>query len=244
MFPIPPPLNVNRLRVLLAVAMSALLLVAVTPARATAVLDTMAQRMKACTVCHGAEGRATAQGYFPRIAGKPAGYLFEQLRAFRDGRRSQQTMNEFVAHMSDDYLREIAEYFAGLELPYPPPQTRGAVPAVLAQGQSLVLRGDVARGLPACSACHGEAMTGVLPAVPGLLGLPRDYLVAQLGAWRTGLRKAVEPDCMATIARRLSEAEIAALATWLSAQPVPGAGKPAPALVGPRPPLDCGSGWR
>ena len=40
----------------------------------------MAQRVLACTGCHGPEGRAAADGYYPRIAGKPAGYLFNQLR--------------------------------------------------------------------------------------------------------------------------------------------------------------------
>lgn len=222
-------------------AAAALLLAAAVEA---APAEAMAQRMKACTVCHGAEGRATAQGYFPRIAGKPAGYLFEQLIAFRDGRRSQQTMNEFVAHMSDEYLREIAEHFAALELPYPPPGTRDASPSVLALGRTMVRQGDPVRSLPACTSCHGEAMTGVLPAVPGLLGLPRDYLLAQLGAWRTGLRRASAPDCMATIARRLSGDEIAALATWLSAQPVPGNGRPAVAPPVSPPAMECGSGGR
>lgn len=39
----------------------------------------MAQRLQACTPCHAREGVATADGYFPRIAGKPEAYLFEQL---------------------------------------------------------------------------------------------------------------------------------------------------------------------
>jgi cytochrome c553 len=33
-------------------------------------------------------------------------------------------------------------------------------------------------------------MTGVAPHIPGLLGLPRDYLNAQLGAWKAGQRRA------------------------------------------------------
>jgi cytochrome c553 len=47
-------------------------------------------------------------------------------------------------------------------------------------------------------------MTGRAPFVPGLLGLPRDYLNAQLGAWRTGQRRALAPDCMAEVARKLA----------------------------------------
>lgn len=57
------------------------------PARAAPFEDTMAQRMLACTGCHGAQGRAAPDGYYPRLAGKPAAYLFDQLLAFRDGRR-------------------------------------------------------------------------------------------------------------------------------------------------------------
>ena len=55
-----------------------------TPSR---VPDTMAQRLLACTACHGEQGRATPDGYFPRIAGKPAAYLHNQLRHFQAGRR-------------------------------------------------------------------------------------------------------------------------------------------------------------
>ena len=77
-------------------------------------------------------------------------------------------------------------------------------------------RGDPARDLPACTACHGAAMTGVRPAVPGLLGLPRDYLIGQLGAWQTGLRKAHAPDCMAQVAQRLAAPDIAAVAAVLA----------------------------
>lgn len=205
--------------------------------------DTMAQRMQACVVCHGKEGRSTNQGYFPRIAGKPAGYLYNQLVNFREGRRRNATMAYLVDHMSDAYLREIAEYFATLDLPYPPPQTTGAPAAVLARGEQLVRQGDPQRGIPACSQCHGAAMTGVNPAMPGLLGLPRDYLLAQFGAWRSGLRHAVAPDCMGEVARHLSGEDVTAAATWLSSQPVTAGPAPAAALPA-KLPLACGSGLR
>ena len=202
--------------------------------------DTMAQRMQPCSACHGKEGRATQQGFFPRIAGKPAGYLYNQLDNFRSGRRAYPTMTYFVEQMSDDYLHEIAEYFASLDLPYAPPQTVGAPADEIARGETLVRRGDPARGVPACVQCHGNAMTGVLPAVPGLLGLPRGYLVEQFGAWRTGQRKALAPDCMAKVATTLTPADITAVATWLASQPV--ALGPAAADTLARPlPLACGS---
>jgi cytochrome c553 len=203
--------------------------------------DTMAQRMQACTVCHGKEGRATNEGYFPRIAGKPAGYLYNQLLNFREGRRHNATMAYLVEHLSDDYLREIAHHFSALDLPYPPAQTSGAARSQLELGAQLVQRGDPKRDIPACVACHGQKMTGVEPAIPGLMGLPRDYVMGQLGAWRTGQRRASEPDCMATIARRLSPQDVSAVATWLSSQTPPADSKPARQATLPLP-LECGSG--
>jgi cytochrome c553 len=201
--------------------------------------DTLAQRVQACTPCHGAQGVATRDGYFPRIAGKPDGYLYRQLLNFRDGRRQNPAMARLVENLTDAYLQEIATHFAALDLPHEPPPVRAAPAQESARGAQLVRQGDTAHRLPACVACHGAAMTGVAPDVPGLLGLPRDYLIAQLGAWRTGLRRAHAPDCMADIARRLPQADIAAVATYLSQQPMPRDPRPARALPEPMP-LACG----
>lgn len=202
--------------------------------------DTIAQRVQACVTCHGKEGRATNAGWFPRIAGKPAGYLYNQLVNFRDGRRQNAAMAYLLDNLSDAYLREIAEYFASLDLPYPPPQTTGASASVLQRGEALVKRGDASRDLPACSACHGEALTGAAPTIPGLLGLPRDYITGQFAYWASGQRKAAAPDCMGHVVSRLSADDIRALATWLSSQPVPVPSHPAAAIPAPLP-IDCGS---
>jgi cytochrome c553 len=82
-------------------------------------------------------------------------------------------------------------------------------------------------------------MTGRAPFIPGLLGLPRDYLNAQLGAWRSGQRRALPPDCMAQVAERLSPEEIGAVSAWLAAQPVP-AHAAATTEAAPTLPLACG----
>lgn len=191
--------------------------------------DDMAQRVLACTSCHGAQGRAGPDGYYPRIAGKPAGYLYNQLLHFRDGRRHYGLMTNLVDPLSDAYLADIARHFASLDLPYPPPQPATAPAETLQRGRQLALQGDAEQRLPACASCHGKTLTGVQPGVPGLLGLPRDYLNAQLGAWRNGQRRAHAPDCMGDIARRLSAEDLSAVTSWLAAEPVPRDAKPAPA---------------
>ena len=189
----------------------------------------MAERTAACMACHGAQGRATSSGYFPRIAGKPEGYLYQQLRNFREGRRRNPAMNHMVAHLSDEYLKEMAGYFAAQHPPLAAPARPVLSAALLARGRELAYQGDAARKVPACVACHGQALAGQQPAIPGLLGLPRDYLTMQLGAWRGSARRAAAPDCMAHIATRLTAQDVAAVAGWLAAQPVADTMRPAPA---------------
>lgn len=201
--------------------------------------DTIAQRAVACAACHGEQGRATSEGFYPRIAGKPEGYLYNQLLNFRDGRRKNPAMTHMVSNQSNAYLLELARYFASLNPPYPP-AARSAVPQqVLERGRALALHGDAGRKVPACIACHGAQLTGVKPAIPGLLGLPRDYLNAQFGAWTNGTRKAASPDCMAQVTARMTAEDINAVSAWLSSQPLPTDMKPAAAIAKPLP-LPCG----
>jgi cytochrome c553 len=136
-------------------------------------------------------------------------------------------------------VREIAEYFAAQQVPY----ERSPVPrlsaSMLERGEVLATRGDPSRRIPACAACHGTQLTGVEPDVPGLVGLPYDYISAQLGSWRTHTRAMRAPDCMATIAGRLSEADLTAVSAWLATRVVPAdAHAQPPGSIDP--PLACG----
>ena len=209
--------------------LAALFILASSCAQGKGFEDSMAERTRACTACHGEQGRAGPDGYYPRLAGKPAGYLYNQLKNFAEGRRHYGLMTRVVDPMSEAYLREIADYFSSLKLPYPAPSTTASrqTPALLARGQQLALQGDAARQLPACMQCHGERLTGVQPNVPGLLGLPLDYLNAQLGAWQTHQRQALAPDCMAQVVERMNRSDLVAVATWLSSQPLPVDSSPA-----------------
>ena len=105
-------------------AAALLVLAGAAAAQAVAVPDSIAQRAAACVACHGKEGRATSEGYFPRIAGKPEAYLYIQLLNFRDGKRQYPAMTHMVAHLSDGYLREMSAYFAAQHPPYPAPGYR------------------------------------------------------------------------------------------------------------------------
>ena len=78
--------------------------------------NTMEARARGCATCHGPHGEGVKDLNFPRIAGKPAGYLLNQLRNFRDGQRSYPPMNYLVAYLHDDYLKDFADYFAAQSL--------------------------------------------------------------------------------------------------------------------------------
>jgi cytochrome c553 len=202
--------------------------------------DTMEARLRACTACHGALGEGTSNINFPRLAGKPAGYLYNQLVAFRLGRRSYPPMNYLLAYQSDNYLRAMADYFAEQTPPLPPPAIPIVSKDILALGRTLVTSGDPDRGIPACSGCHNPLFTGMEPAIPGLLGLRPAYISAQLGAWRYGTRTANPPDCMQFVAGLLTETDVTAVAAWLSTLSAPAQSAPVPrgSLAMP---LSCGS---
>ncbi len=209
------------------------------PALEPAAAD-MHERLAACTTCHGDQGQGMkGNEYYPHLAGKPAGYLLAQLQAFRDGRRAYVPMNWLMRNMDDAYLARIAGHFASL----PPQSSAEPVPigaADAARARELVERGDPQRGVPACAACHGVDLAGLQPGVPALIGLPPDYVVAQLGAWRTGARTAEAPDCMAEVARALDPRDLRRLGDWLATQ---GAGHSlAPAEAGSFSlPVACGN---
>ena len=190
--------------------------------------DTMAARVEACTPCHGNKGEGTNDVYFPRLAGKPAGYLYNQLVAFKNSRRKYPPMNYLLEFLPDAYLQQMADYFADQHPPLPPVAASDASQPVIQRGQSLVTRGDPQRQIPACGSCHGPALTGMEPGIPGLLGLRPNYISAQLGAWRYGTRTAKAPDCMQQVAARLTEEDVTAVAAWLANHPAPVNSAPAP----------------
>jgi cytochrome c553 len=203
-------------------------------------LDSVEARVQGCVTCHGQQGQGTANGYFPRIAGKPAGYLYNQLVAFRNGTRHYPPMNYLVAYLPDTYLKEMAEHFAAQRPAYNTQERPALSGAAAARGQMLVTAGDPKKGLPACIACHGVSLMGMEPGIPGLAGLRPAYVVGQLTRWKVGERRAAEPDCMKRIASRLTDEDISAVAGYLALQTPATNASPEPSnLV--RMPFACGS---
>lgn len=64
-----------------------------------------------CVGCHGANGNSVVPN-FPKLAGQHANYTIKQLKDFRDGFRKDATMATFAKGLTDQEIKEIAEYYA------------------------------------------------------------------------------------------------------------------------------------
>jgi len=194
-------------------SLGALCLAVMAPAVAS-VPDQTPAAVESCAYCHGYDGNVTSLR-FPRLAGQPAAYLARQLRDYRDGRRQGNGEMEPAAQdLSKRELDAVAAYFGA----QPVVTSTGRTPMVSALGEQLYQRGKP--GMVACIACHVPQSRPVPFDYPRLLGQNRDYVRRQLLAYRSGARSNDHLAVMRDIARRLSDAEIAALSDY-AAQAAP-----------------------
>ena len=168
-----------------------------------------------CLECHSKTG--DGQGYstgsdgkFARLDGQQTGYIIKQIQDFRDGKRKHDFMQMMARGISDEDLADITAYFSAL----PSMSSGAATPEGAAQ--QLYLHGDAARQLPACVSCHGENGKGVAGLAPVIGGQGKTYLAQQLQDWRNGSRNNSAGGVMNQFAKPLSDAEIEALARYVS----------------------------
>jgi cytochrome c553 len=164
-----------------------------------------------CAACHGADGNSPLPAN-PSLAGQHASYLYKQLSDYKAGRRKNAVMNGMVATLSDDDLRNLAAYFATQKHRPDAAKDRNLVAA----GQKLYRGGDRDTGLPACSGCHSPDGAGIPAQYPRLAGQHGDYTIAQLQYFRSGERGNDPNAMMRTIAARLSDKDMAALAEYIA----------------------------
>lgn len=172
----------------------------------------MPPHVAVCIGCHGVHGEGNVAAGFPRLGGTGAAYLSEQLANFASGRRSSAVMQPFAQALSPEQRETAAHYFSTLPAAAP---TDARLPATPSQtGAWLATRGRWNDGLPACVQCHGPGGTGVGQHFPPLAGQPAAYLARQLSDWKTGQRPPGPRNLMPAIAKKLSDAEITAVAEY------------------------------
>lgn len=165
----------------------------------------------ACGACHGLDGNS-ADATYPKLAGQNESYIARQLGQFKAGKRVNPIMAPFAATLSEQDMHDLGAYFASKQAT--PGQTDEAY---VARAQALYRAGDSKLGVPACMACHGPSGRGMAGAAyPQLSGQWADYVVAKFGEWRAGTSWGDDEQAkiMPDIAKRLSDADIAALASY------------------------------
>lgn len=197
-----------------------------------AIAKTGAGGAPACQTCHGAAGEGIAPSGFPRLAGQGAPYLQRQLDAFADGTRASPVMMPIAKALSAADRAAVAAYYAKLPAPVAPAAAASesasgsasapaptAAAASASVGTTLATRGRWADKLPACEQCHGPGGHGVGPDFPALAGQSATYLSNQLMAWKNGARPPGPMGLMAVVAKKLSDAEVRAVAEHYAALP-------------------------
>ncbi|MBX2867836.1 MAG: cytochrome c4 [Acidiferrobacterales bacterium] len=166
-----------------------------------------------CASCHGAEGISNSPQW-PHLAGQVPGYIAIQLHEFKkgaEGERNNAIMAGMAAALSDQDIADIDAYYSTL------PANKGFVTPEQEEtalaGKKVYRSGFADFEVPACMGCHGPAGAGIAPKFPRIAGLPKEYIAAQLQAFKAGTRSNL---MMSPIAYPLTEQQIEALSAYIS----------------------------
>ena len=185
----------------------------------TGKVEAGASKTAVCTACHGPNGNS-ANPEWPRLAGQSAVYVAEQLKLFKTQVRANPVMMPMASGLSDQDVNDVAVYYQAQAL-----QGLEADPSYWKAGEALYTRGDRARNIPACAACHGPGGRGNLAAgYPALRAQQSVYVAKQLsdyasGARYPGAKNPAQPSrngaMMLTIAKRLTPEDIRNVASYV-----------------------------
>lgn len=179
----------------------------------------------ACASCHGASGEGNAEAGFPRLAGQSAQYMEHQLRSYADGSRQNPVMMPIAKNLDEAQRRDVSANYEDIPTEDDQPPAAGvagdqADARARDRGQQLVDEGDDAKLVQACVNCHGPGAAGAFPVFPYLAGQHAGYLASALQEFKNGARRNDPSGQMPLIARQLDDEDIAAVAAYLSRQPV------------------------
>ncbi len=162
-----------------------------------------------CAACHGADGNSMIPAN-PKLAQQHPEYLVKQLKEFKSGKRANAIMSGMVASLSEDDMRNIAYWLA----------SKKAKPGFAKDKASVLLGERIFRGgipdrqVPACAGCHGPSGTGIPSQYPRIAGQHADYAVAQLLAFRDGVR--LNNAQMTGVTAKMTDGEISAVSVLIA----------------------------
>lgn len=163
-----------------------------------------------CAGCHTADGNSVSPAN-PRIAGLNAEYISKQLHNFKSGERKSAVMAGIVKDLSEQDMLNLAAYFS-MQQPKPGTSKNQELAAL---GQKIYRGGVLGAGVPACASCHGPQGKGIPTQFPRLAGQHSDYIYAQLNAFRVGNRANDAAKMMRSIAAKMTDADMKAVAAYV-----------------------------
>ena len=165
-----------------------------------------------CVACHGQDGNSI-NPIWPNIAGQHASYIFDQLKAFKNGLRNQPLMLGQVMLLTDSDMQNLAAYYSTM------PQASQNLAQLdnLELGTKIYRGGNQKNGSSACIACHGPTGKGNPAAkIPSIRGQHAVYLADQLKLYASGERQSDSPtNVMRDIAKKLTNDEINAVSSYM-----------------------------
>lgn len=163
-----------------------------------------------CAGCHTADGNSVSPAN-PRIAGLNAEYISKQLHNFKSGERKSAVMAGIVKDLGEQDMLNLAAYFS-MQQPKPGTSKNQELAAL---GQKIYRGGVLGAGVPACASCHGPQGKGIPTQFPRLAGQHSDYIYAQLNAFRVGNRANDAAKMMRSIAAKMTDADMKAVAAYV-----------------------------
>ena len=164
-----------------------------------------------CVACHMADGNS-AGAPNPKLAGQHAEYITKQLIEYKSKKRDNAVMLGFASQLSEDDMRNVAAHFAA-QTSKP---NSAKSPASRALGEKIYRGGLAEKGVPACAGCHGANGNGIPAQYPRLAGQHADYTLEELKNFAGGKRANDTNAMMRSIAVKMNEKEMAAVADYIA----------------------------
>jgi cytochrome c553 len=168
-----------------------------------------ARGIVACVSCHGAAGNSTIS-VNPKLSGQHDAYLVKQLMDFTTPARNNAVMTTFSKLMTPEDMKNVSAFLAVQK----PKAGSAKNKDIVKLGETIYRAGIAEKNIAACAGCHSPNGAGIPAQFPRIAGQHQDYTVAQLTAFRTGVRK--NSAQMATIAKRMSDDEMKAVADYVA----------------------------
>lgn len=162
-----------------------------------------------CAACHGADGNSGTPAY-PKLSQQHPEYLIKQLQEYKSDKRNNAVMKGFASTLSDEDMRNIAFWVT----------TNKAKPGFAKEKELVglgerIYRGGISdRQVPACAGCHSPNGAGIPAQYPRLSGQHAEYSIAQMVAFRDGVRK--NSLQMTQIAAKMNDREIKAVSDYIA----------------------------